>query len=357
MIGRRQNEHHRRVFRGFRRRKARCLLACVSVTLVTLGLSVSSSQRVHLLVVILTEQRTESFSRLYDSLLVAEYSGAVVDILIHVDGVENDHSSRERTVEYAKRAIWPHGTKFLAFEKEKIGLRRSWLSASPQPVHTHVAIFEDDMEVSSQFYEFFKYVHASNYFARSTAVCLHPGDWELKVIEERTCEVQEIPDVRFYFTPEPCNWGPIWSSTEWRRFKNWAHNLETNGIQPFTPNETGFNYNEYLKMGKDVQSPWVWRYNWESNHVQLRYTMTCVGGPHARKYHMAVNHREVGNNFIFQAAQEYHDYLTSLLTLAPLMNATEMNSTYQPIEFKGYTELLPLLPSPTKNTSGEKALL
>lgn len=85
--------------------------------------------------------------------------------------------------------------------------------------------------------------------------------------------------------------------------------------------------------------------------------MTCVGGPHARKYHMAVNHREVGNNFIFQAAQEYHDYLTSLLTLAPLMNATEMNSTYQPIEFKGYTELLPLLPSPTKNTSGEKALL
>ena len=357
MIGRRRNEHHRRVFCRFHRRITRCLLACVSVTLVTLGLSTSSSQRVHLLVVILTAHRTESFSRLYKSLLVAEYSGEVVDILIHVDGVENEHSSHERTVEYAKRAIWPHGAKLLTFEKEKTGLRRSWLSVSPQPVHTHVAIFEDDMEASSQFYEFFKYVHASNYLARSTAVCLHPSDWELKVIEERACEVHEIPDVRFYFTPEPCNWGPVWSSTEWRRFKHWARNLENSGNQPFTPTEIGFNYNEYLKLGKDVQSPWVWRYNWELENVQLRYTMTCVGGPHARTYHMAVNHREPGSNFVLQADQEYHDHLTSLLTTVPLVTSIRQSAAHRLVEFKGYVGIELLLPPPFNTTTEKQFLL
>ena len=343
MIDGRRNEHHRRLFCRFRRRIARCILVCVSVTLTTIGLSVSSSQRLQLLVVILTAHRTESFSRVYHSLLVAEYSGAVVDILIHVDGVGKDHSPRERDVEYAKSIYWPHGTKFLTVESEQIGLRRSRLSVSPRLMHTHVAIFEDDMEVSPQFYQFFKHVHAANFFTRSTAMCLHPSDWELKVIEERECELDEIPDVRFYLTPEPCNWGPIWSSTEWRRFKRWARNLETSGLQPFTPPEIGFNYNAYLEMGKDVQSPWVWRYNWESGRVQLRYTMTCVGGPHARKYHMAVNHREPGNNFVLQEDQEYHDYLTSLLTTVPLVDSTGQSAARRPVEFKGYVgvELLP----------------
>ena len=91
-------------------------------------------------------------------------------------------------------------------------------------------------------------------------------------------------------------------------------------------------------MGKDVQSPWVWRYNWESGRVQLRYTMTCVGGPHARKYHMAVNHREPGNDFVSQEDQEYHDYLTSLLTMVPLVDSTGQSAARRPVEFKGYVQ-------------------
>ena len=47
--------------------------------------------------------------------------------------------------------------------------------------------------------------------------------------------------------PEPCNWG-----TSWWDFKHWALDLEA---LPFTPAEIGFNYNQYLKLGKDVQSP------------------------------------------------------------------------------------------------------
>ena len=308
--------------------------------------SISSSKHVRLLVVILTAHRHESLNRLFDSLLRAEYGGAAVDIMIHVDGVENDHSLRERTVEFARTARWPHGKIILTVEKEKIGLRKSWLSVSPQLVHTHVAIFEDDMEVSSQFYTFFKYVSESNYFSRSTTLCLHPSDWELKLIDERVCEVNEVPDVQFYLTPEPCNWGPIWSTTAWRDFKHWAHNLETTGVQPFTPTEIGFNYNKYLKLEKDVQSPWVWRYNWESGRVQLRYSMTCSGGPHTQKYHMAVNHREPGNNFLFHASQEYHDQLTSLLATTPLVISTGWENARRPIDFKGYAEISLLLPPP-----------
>ena len=308
--------------------------------------TISSSKHVRLLVVILTAQRPESFNRLFISLLRAQYGGMAVDMMIHIDGVENEHSLREHTIELAQTARWPHGKKILTVEKEKIGLRKSWLSVSPQLAHTHVAIFEDDMEVSSQFYTSFKYIYESNFLSQSTALCLHPGDWELKVIEERVCQVNEVPDVQFYMTPEPCNWGPIWSSSAWQNFKSWAQDLETSGLHPFTPTEIGFNYNKYLKLGKDVQSPWVWRYNWESSQVQLRYTMTCSGGPRARKYHMAVNHREPGNNFKFHASQEYHDQLTSLLAMTPIINSTGWDAARRTIDFKGYTEISLLLPPP-----------
>lgn len=332
------------------RRTAWHRLTCVAFTFVALfGLpsrSISNSKSTRLLIVVLTAQRHESFSRLFHSLLRANYSETVVDILIHIDGVDANHSLHEHTVKLAQSAMWPHGRKVVEVEKEKIGLRRSWLSVSPRPAHTHVAIFEDDMEVSSQFYNFFTYVHNSNFFSRSTALCLHPSDWELRVIAERKCEPHEMPDIQFYFTPEPCNWAPVWSSAAWCHFKRWALHRIAKNINPFTPAEVGFNYNEYLKMGKDVQSPWVWRYNWEHGQVQLRYTVTCFGDPRGHKYHMAVNHREPGNNFISHAPQEHHDYLTSLLVTVPLVNSTEQPTAYRPIEFKGYEGVSLRLPPP-----------
>ena len=137
MINGRQNKRQRRLFRRLIRRNTRCLLACVSLALVaTFRLSISNSQRIKLLVVILTAQRPESFSRLFRSLLRAQYGGMVVDMLIHVDGVDEDHSLRERTVEFAQSKVWPHGEKIVTIEKEKIGLRRSWLRASPRRAHT-----------------------------------------------------------------------------------------------------------------------------------------------------------------------------------------------------------------------------
>ena len=135
------------------------------------------------------------------------------------------------------------------------------------------------------------------------------------------------------FHAEPCNWGPIWSITEWRRFKRWARNLDNNGLHPFTPTEIGFNYNEYLKMGKDVQSPWVWRYNWEC-HVQLRYTMTCFGGPHTQSYHMAVNHREQ-EQLSFSCRSRLPQLCFISLAMARCSTQPDLNGTYRPIEFKG----------------------
>lgn len=346
----RRNGSSRGRFHCFRRCKTRYLFVYVSCTLAILvGLSILRSKRSKLLVVILTRQRPKSCIRLFNSLLLADYGRDIVDILIHIDGVEGHEDPRmhEHTIKFAQSMIWPHGEKFVEIEKEKIGLRRSWLSVSTRFTHTHVAIFEDDMEVSSHFYNFFKYVHTSNYFSRSTALCLHPSDWELNVIEERECKTYEEPNVIFYFTPERCNWGPIWSSTAWRHFKRWAFELETRGAQPLTPIEIGFNYNEYLKMGKDVQSSWVWRYNWETSQVQLRYTKTCFGGPTVPSYHMAVNHREPGNNFVFHAAREYHDYLKSLLATESLVNFTGKGRKYWPVEFHGYSEIAPRLPKPS----------
>jgi len=343
-----RNRSNRR--RVLRRRIVNVFYVSAFTTCVLHLINASRTRRLRLLVVILAARRPDSFHRLFNSLVRARYSHAVaVDLFIHVDGPE-DVRSRERTLEKARSLRWPHGEKFVVAERTRVGLRKSWLRVSPRRAHTHVAIFEDDMELSPLFYEFIKHVVvASNGFSdeKVAALCLHPGDWEVRVFAERDCEPDETPRVQFYHTPEPCNWGPVWSSASWMRFKRWALDMERAGTPPYAPAEIGFNYNEYLKLGRDVQSSWVWRYNWETDRVQLRYTVTCFDDPsRARKYHMAVNHREPGVNFARRGARAYHESLTDSLARDSLVDVWGARETTTPIEFRGYASLSALLPPP-----------
>ena len=70
--------------------------------------------------------------------------------------------------------------------------------------------------------------------------------------------------------------------------------------------------------------------------------------------HGGENHREPGNNFVSQEDQEYHDYLTYLLTMVPLVNSTGQSAARRSVEFKGYVGIELLLPPPFFNTTIEK---
>lgn len=302
----------------------------------------SQSTAGRVLLAVLTTNRCESLSRLLDSLANAVYAGAVVDISLHVD-VDVETGIDLETLRIVKQFQWPHGEKTVVAEREHIGLRKSWLSVSPQKVHEYVAILEDDLELSPYFFLFFRSVSVKLFKEiRTTAFCLHPHDWELHVWRDRKCRHRERPRLQLYLSPEPCNWGPVWVREAWINFTDWVRDMETRNELPYVPRDVGFNYNKYLDLKYDVQSPWVWRFQLEHNYVHARYTLTCQSGQ-MPDIHMAVNHRERGSHFQEDAPLEYHLYLHSLLVdtqskFASITEDLDLSMT-EPVNANSYQKL------------------
>jgi len=193
---------------------------------------------------------------------------------------------------------WVHGRKAVIRRTRHAGLSLSWFEIPLSANAEYVAILEDDMEVSSSFYMAFNYFHRSGSFAQTqtTAFCLHPGDWEVDV--PKSCRREYSPFL--YESPEPCNWGPIWKVSEWRKYADWVMLLKAQKKLPLVPNDISYNYNKYLDEGKDVQSSWVWRYNYEVGKRQIRYSFTICGNWASMRLepYLAINHKEPGEHFM-----------------------------------------------------------
>lgn len=247
-----------------------------------------------LLIVVLTAHRHLSLNRLLVSLSRADYGCARVDLQINVDLVK-DAASSANCVSTARSHRWNHGKKHIYRRTSHAGLSRSWFEIPYVSGHEFVAIFEDDMQVSRYFYSFFSslYKHGILFSDGVTAVCLHPNDWEVTV--HRTCDDASYSSY-LYLSPEPCNWGPIWKYKEWQKYVDWVVKTKSAGELPYVPEEIAYNFNLYLREGKDVQSSWVWRYNYDFNKRQLRYSFTkCTMA--ASEPYFAINHKEPGENF------------------------------------------------------------
>lgn len=259
-----------------------------------------------MLIVVLTATREHSLARLLDSLIHADYGCAKIDLQINVDSAPTV-GSNEGCVNVAAEIRWPHGTKTVFRRLLHAGLSQSWFETSYSGSHDYLAIFEDDMQVSPHFFKFVNMLHQTGAMDSATAICLYPNDWEVDV-KIRCNNLKYSPYL--YFTPEPCNWGPVWKSVEWRKYIDWVFAMKEDGELPFVPEEVAHEYNEYLRAGKDVQSSWVWRYNFDTGKRQLRYSFTkCSTDTMAyhSKHHkgvvpsgevfLAINHKEPGEHF------------------------------------------------------------
>ena len=251
-------------------------------------------------IAILTMDRPSSLRRLLESLKRARYGEQLVDVHIHVDTpkrnsvVESKHA-HEEILRIIRAFEWPYGLKTIQTRRENIGLAESWFSINAEDAkHDLLLILEDDVEVNVDFYDFIHF--AINRGAlndpNNLALCLHPGDWEVRTIP--TCDARH--SVLFYESPEPCNWGPVWKVRSWTRFVAWVREFRAAGHNPLVPENIAYNYNLYLRSALDVQSPWVWKYNWlhSSNHV--RYDVKRCDAYDEQLYGV-INHREPGEHF------------------------------------------------------------
>ena len=253
---------------------------------------------IKMIIVVLTAFRHDSLRRLLTSLSRAEYGLAVIDLQINVDISKtldvHTLEMSEKCTRVAKEFSWFHGRKTVFRRSSHAGLSNSWFEA---PYHLegyeYISIMEDDMQVSKHFFRVFASLHRLGVFTKPhlEGFCLHPGDWEVDVPRSCWGAVSKI----LYESPEPCNWGPIWKYDEWRKFIQWALSMKAKGILPLVPNDIAYNYNKYVLEGKDVQSSWVWRYNFDEQKRQVRYSFKkCLQG---EEQYLAINHKEPGEHF------------------------------------------------------------
>ncbi len=292
-----------------------------------------------LLIVVLTATRHRSLDRLLSSLSSNDYGCCVVDIQINVDmsqlspGATYNLDEHQRCLDVATRLHWPSGRKTIFRRLRHAGLSQSWFEATYNVEgFEYISIIEDDMQVSPSFFPVFAALHEHGTFAHTSvsAFCLHPSDWEVNV--KVTCGDHEFSKI-LYESPEPCNWGPIWKYSAWREYLDWVFSMKESGYLPYVPENVSYNFNKYLRDGKDVQSSWVWRYNYDQGRRQVRYSFVkCL---RSEEIFLAINHKEPGEHFKAKLDLQNDPALLNF-DLHSTLKVLKRDSSFTPHPFHGY---------------------
>ena len=307
----------------------------VSETRITPFMPPADCEAPSVYIAVLTMDRVISLKRLLLSLANSKFDCVHVDLSIYIDMLPAEPCHFPDAVRLATTFKWPHGEKHIILHAEHVGLAGNWFSVgSGDLAYDFIAIFEDDMELRPLFYSFIATLNEQNFLDKQsvTGVCLHPSDWEVDV--QIDCSVPNT--FQLYESPEPCNWGPIWKSESWAVYMKWVHGMKQNESLPHVPEEISYNYNAYLNKRMDVQSPWVWRYHWETGKRIVRYSLAKCRDKVDEKY-FAVNHKEPGKHFTKKPKRRkfaktvplvsHHDFVKIELAL---------HHTQYPQYFRGY---------------------
>lgn len=296
----------------------------------------TDTNTVSMLLVVLAAYRYESLRRLLTSLSQNDFGCSRVDLHIAIDQTLDlstaVQEARDLSTKLALEFEWRAGTKTVFRRLKHAGLSQSWFEAPyDSGGYEYLGIFEDDMQVSPNFFPVFLSLHKHIFAEDSvTAFCLHPDDWDVRV--PRQCNVRGFSNV-LYESPEPCNWGPIWRFSEWRAYISWVWVLKDAGELPYVPEDVSYNFNEYLNDGKDVQSSWLWRYNYDFSKRQVRYSIKkCLM---KEEFFLAINHKEPGEHFK-QKLDFDNDPQLLEFSLNEVLKLVETDSWHFPLKYPKY---------------------
>ncbi|KAJ1408312.1 Nucleotide-diphospho-sugar transferase [Sesbania bispinosa] len=249
---------------------------------------------------VLAYNRLESISRCLRSLAAADYLGDRVHLHIYIDhfaladasSVDQKLHDSHRIVEYADGFEWKFGEKVVHYRTSNVGLQAQWLEAWwPSSDDEFAFVVEDDLEVSSLYYEFVKslimnfYYNASNYSPSIYGVTLQrarfvPGKHGNKLkLDDKT---------RLFLYQLVGTWGQILFPKPWKEFRLWYDKNKAKGIKPFLEGmvTTGW----YKKMGERIWTPWFIKF------IQSRgYFNIYANFLHERA--LSVSHRDAGVNY------------------------------------------------------------
>ncbi|ESW06746.1 hypothetical protein PHAVU_010G072800 [Phaseolus vulgaris] len=249
---------------------------------------------------VLAFNRLAALSRCLRSLAAADYLGDRVHLHLHIDHFAYDNASsvdpklREarRILEFVDAFDWKFGEKVVHYRTGNVGLQAQWLEAWwPTSDHEFAFVVEDDLEVSSLYYEFVKalilnfYYNASNYSPSIFGVSLQRARF---VPGKHGNKLQLDDKTRLFLYQLVGTWGQILFPKPWKEFRLWYDENKAKGNRPFLEGmvTTGW----YKKMGERIWTPWFIKFIHSRGYFNI-YTNLL----HERA--LSVSHRDAGVNY------------------------------------------------------------
>lgn len=159
--------------------------------------------------------KVDSLKRLLNSLNNADYAGDNLPLIISIDNSGNDE-----VCEMANHFEWKHGEKIVRTFPERQGLRKHILSCGDfLDNYDALFVFEDDIVVSPQYYEFGKkcidfYIDCEDI----EGISLYSTKWNQNA--NFAFEPLATPYDTYFHQCAP-SWGQIWFREKWQQFKKW----------------------------------------------------------------------------------------------------------------------------------------
>lgn len=182
-------------------------------------------------IIIIAYNRDESLKRLLGSITDAEYYNQEIDLIISIDKNNN-----ELVYQAADDFKWQYGEKKVIKYECNLGLREHVLKCGDFALeYSNIVVLEDDLYISKGFFNFTK--QAVNYFNEDNEVAgisLYSPNYN-EICRRPFTPVKDNNDV--YFIQYPSSWGQIWSSNQWRQFREW------------------YNTSNYIDLSNDTSLP------------------------------------------------------------------------------------------------------
>jgi FkbM family methyltransferase len=178
---------------------------------------------------VLTMNRPKSLQRLLDSLEKADYAGDPVELHIHIDKSIGNRGC----IKVAESFDFSYGDVTIDVAEQNNGLRDAWFRAWRPQDNERAIIFEDDIEVSSQWYLWLKKAWdaygerddlAGISLQRQTLVPQTP---------QKQMEIVNDHKPFLYRLVGSIGFSPHWK--QWRAFLNWVDSVDTATVDVKTP--------------------------------------------------------------------------------------------------------------------------
>ena len=175
-------------------------------------------------IVVIAYNRPESLKRLMSSLLIADYQGDEVDLIISID-----YSGRTDVYEIADAVNWPYGKKILIKHEANLGLREHVLTCGDlTDQYRGICVFEDDIFASPGFYSFAKQALCRYQLDPKIAgISLYGNSWN-QYVDRPFQPIDDGTDV--YFMQVASSWGQIWYREAWCDFRIWLVNKNSRDL-------------------------------------------------------------------------------------------------------------------------------